>query len=251
MGFTWKYSSALHSKFDHGKNMLTVLLHTFMVFAFSSLSNTFHSMRLVFFQFDPPSRLLEDLRTKWNGKCQQWWCSAEHFSHIPGLSWSVISIQRCSLLIIDSGVMEITCSSVHLFISFWICHCSKQGANSSVYLCISPSHGTGRDEWAAERCYSIPEHSGSSGYVQQYTENSDEEKLRTFWTNNAVSLVLYAVSSKRECSFYQTNNKNSKFCPQLYNGFGINPSPLSGRVNFLSSLAVGVFSTSAASLLAT
>lgn len=54
-------------------------------------------------------------------------------------------------------------------------------------------------------------------------------------------LVLYDVSSKRKYTFHQTNNKNSNVYPQLYNGFGINPSHLSGRGNFLSSLAVNVF----------
>lgn len=63
-------------------------------------------------------------------------------------------------------------------------------------------------------------------------------------------LVLYAVSSKRTYTFHQTNDKNSNVCPQLYNGFGLNPSHLSGRGNFLSRLAVNVFSTSATSLLA-
>lgn len=54
-------------------------------------------------------------------------------------------------------------------------------------------------EWEAEWCYSTPEHSGSSGYVLWYTENSDEEKLLIFttcWKTMLYYLVLYDVSSK-------------------------------------------------------
>lgn len=72
------------------------------------------------------------------------------FSHMPGSSRSVTSARRCVPLVTRSVAMKITCAAVRLFVSLEICHYSKRGAVSSVYICIPPSRGAGRDEWEAE-----------------------------------------------------------------------------------------------------